>query len=202
YGLFTFEHTMTEMAILTFIGTLQFAPGLVSVLFWPRATRAGFLAGLSVGLLIWFSVLVIPYILNLPNFFTQLISINLRFFEDPIYWHHIGLGSTIANAVVMFVVSLITKQTASEQMAADSCAVDNLRRPYRWSLKAKSVEDFINSLSEVLGRLTAEREVEQALIDLSMSPEETRPYALRRLRDQIESNLSGLLGPSVAHEIL
>ncbi|MCB1660212.1 MAG: ATPase, partial [Pseudomonadales bacterium] len=26
YGLFTFEHTMTEMAILTFIGTLQFAP--------------------------------------------------------------------------------------------------------------------------------------------------------------------------------
>ena len=52
YGLFTFEHTMTEMAILTFVGTLQFAPGLVSVLFWPRATRAGFLAGLSVGLII------------------------------------------------------------------------------------------------------------------------------------------------------
>jgi Na+/proline symporter len=98
YGLFTYEHSMTEMAILTFVGTLQFAPGLISVLFWPRATRAGFLSGLSVGLIIWFSVLVVPYVLNLPNLFTQLLAINLTFFEDPIYWHHIGLGSTIANA--------------------------------------------------------------------------------------------------------
>lgn len=202
YRLFTYQHSMTEMAILTFVGTLQFAPGLVSVLFWPRATRAGFLSGLSVGLFIWFSVLVVPYILNLPNLFTQLLAINLTFFEDPIYWHHIGLGSTLANAAVMFVVSLITKQTPSEQMAADSCAVDNLRRPYRWSLKAKSVDDFIESLSEALGRLTAEREVEQALHDLGMNHDEARPYALRRLRDQIESNLSGLLGPSVAHEML
>ena len=95
----------------------------------------------------------------------------------------------------MILVSLITKQTPSEQMAADSCAVDNLRRPYRWSLKAKSVDDFIDSLSEVLGKLTAEREVEQALQDLGMSHDETRPYALyAALRDQIESNLSGLLG--------
>ena len=202
YRLFTYEHSMTEMAILTFVATLQFAPGLISVLFWPRATRAGFLSGLSVGLIIWFSVLVLPYVLNLPNLFTQLLAINLAFFEDPIYWHHIGLGSTLANALVMFLVSLITTQSASEKMAANSCAVDNLRRPYRWLLKAKSVDHFISSLGEVLGHLTAEREVEQALHDLGMSHEESRPYALRRLRDQIESNLSGLLGPSVAHEML
>ena len=40
YALFTHQHTMTEMAILTFVGTLQFAPALVSVLFgatcYPR----------------------------------------------------------------------------------------------------------------------------------------------------------------------
>ena len=109
-----------------------------------------------------------------------------------------GLGSTLANALVMFLVSLITTQTASEKMAANSCAVDNLRRPYRWLLKAKSVDHFIVSLGEVLGHLTSQREVEQALHDLGMSHDEARPYALRRLRDQIESNLSGLLGPSVA----
>ena len=100
YVLFTYQHTMTEMAILTFVGTLQFAPGLISVLFWPRATRAGFLSGLSVGLFIWFSVLVVPYVLNLPNLFSQLLAINLSFFEDPIYWHHIGLGSTYAAPIV------------------------------------------------------------------------------------------------------
>lgn len=202
YDSFTFNHTMTEMAILTFVGTLQFAPGLVGVLFWPRATRTGFLAGLSVGLFLWFIFLVIPYILNLPNFFTQLLQINLQLFESPIYWHHIGLICTLSNAAIMFLVTFVTRQTTSENMAATSCAVDNLRRPYRWLLKAKSVDDFKTALTNALGHITAEREIGLALANLEMNQDETRPYLLRRLRDQIESNLSGLLGPSVTHEML
>ena len=202
YRLFTREHSLTEMAMLTFIATLQFAPGLVGVLFWPRANRTGFVSGLLVGLGIWFVVLVMPYLLDLPALFPHLANYNFSFFADPVYWHHVGLGSTVINAGILVVVSLATRQNASEQMAANSCAVDNLRRPYRWSLKARDVDDFCIALTKALGNLAAEREVNRALHDLSMSRDEKRPYALRRLRDQIESNLSGLLGPSVAHEIL
>ena len=61
---------------------------------------------------------------------------------------------------------------------------------------------IIVCLAEPLGQVTATREVELALRDLSLSRNETRPYALRRLRDQIETNLSGLLGPSVAHQLV
>jgi PAS domain S-box-containing protein len=104
--------------------------------------------------------------------------------------------------LVGVIVSLLSTQSPSEQIAANTCSVDNLRRPYRWELTATSTSDFVRGLSEPLGRLTAEREVQMALADLGMDPAETRPYALRRLRDQIESNLSGLLGPSVAQDIL
>jgi PAS domain-containing protein len=65
-----------------------------------------------------------------------------------------------------------------------------------------SVEDFVDALSAPLGAATARREVEFALRDLGLAHGETRPYMLRRLRDQVETNLSGLLGPSVAHDIV
>ncbi|MFX7063704.1 ATPase, partial [Acinetobacter baumannii] len=53
-----------------------------------------------------------------------------------------------------------------------------------------------------LGAKTAQKEVEQALRDLHLPFDERRPYALRRLRDRIEANLSGLMGPSVAQDIV
>jgi hypothetical protein len=57
-------------------------------------------------------------------------------------------------------------------------------------------------LSKPLGRYVAEREVHQALADLSLPSYEDRPYALRRLRARLEANLSGLMGPTVAHDII
>ena len=51
------------------------------------------------------------------------------------------------------------------------------------------------------GRRTRRSEVQRALQNCA-SPDEIRPYALRRLRARIEANLSGLLGPAVAHSII
>ncbi|MDP2225909.1 MAG: ATP-binding protein [Moraxellaceae bacterium] len=201
YVLLDERRGMTEMAMLTFVATLQFAPGLIGVLFWPRANRIGFVSGLIVGMTLWFATLVVPYLIEMealpsPTWLT------VSFADNPLYWQTMGLGATLVNAMVGIVMSLLTPQSASEQIAANTCSVDNLRRPYRWELGATSTGEFVRGLAEPLGRLTAEREVMLALADLGMTPEETRPYALRRLRDQIESNLSGLLGPSVAQDIL
>ncbi|HEX6590368.1 MAG TPA: ATP-binding protein [Moraxellaceae bacterium] len=201
YVLLDERHSMTEMAMLTFVATLQFAPGLIGVLFWPRANRIGFVSGLCVGMALWFLTLVIPYLIEL-RYFPQLGWIRISFTDNTDYWQTMGTGSVLVNALIGMAVSLMTKQTPSEQIAANTCSVDNLRRPYRWELSATSIGDFVRGLSEPLGRITAEREVQMAQADLGIHPSETRPYALRRLRDQIESNLSGLLGPSVAQDIL
>jgi PAS domain S-box-containing protein len=192
---------MTEMAMLTFVAMLQFAPGLIGVLFWPKANRNGFISGLSIGMAMWFFTLVIPYLVEM-DFLPAMSWITVSLSNNTDYWQTMGTAAVIVNAVVGVIVSLLGTQTPSEQIAANTCSVDNLRRPYRWELAAVSVNDFVHLLSDPLGRVTAEREVQMALADLTMHHEETRPYALRRLRDQIESNLSGLLGPSVAQDIL
>lgn len=201
YVLLDQRHSMTEMAMLTFVATLQFAPGLIGVLFWPRANRKGFISGLTAGMMLWFVTLVVPYLVEM-NFLPTLGWLQVSLRDNTDYWQTMGTGSVLVNALVGVMVSLLGKQTPSEQIAANTCSVDNLRRPYRWELTTTSVSDFVRGLSEPLGRITAEREVQMALADLTMHPSETRPYALRRLRDQIESNLSGLLGPSVAQDIL
>jgi PAS domain S-box-containing protein len=201
YVLLDERHSMTEMAMLTFVATLQFAPGLIGVLFWPRANRSGFIAGLSAGMLLWFVTLVIPYLIEL-RFIPELSWFNVTLANNTDYWQTMGTAVTLTNALLGVAISLLGKQTPSEQIAAHTCSVDNLRRPYRWELSAGTTGDFVRGLSEPLGRITAEREVQAALADLGMDPGEVRPYALRRLRDRIESNLSGLLGPSVAQDIL
>lgn len=203
YGIFVLlnkQHTLTEMGMLTFVGTLQFAPGLLGVLFWPGANRRGYLSGLLIGLGIWFVGLVIPFLLQIELFHFNLMSID--FVSNPNYWQNIGLGATVLNTMAFIVISLSTHQSPSEKIAASTCSVDNLRRPHRWELPVHKPQEFIDRLGGPLGQLSAEREVRQAMDDLHMTDQETRPYALRRLRDQLESNLSGLLGPAVAQDLL
>jgi PAS domain S-box-containing protein len=80
--------------------------------------------------------------------------------------------------------------------------VDNVRRPQRRELIAVSPQEFATQLAKPLGGKTAQKEVERALSDLLLPFDERRPYALRRLRDRIEANLSGLMGPRVAQDIV
>ncbi len=194
------QHSLTEMGTITFIGTLQFAPGMIGVLFWPRANRQGLTLGLSLGMLIWLIALVIPFLLQIELFHFRFG--NLEFTSNPGYWQDIGMLATLANAVFFVLGSLITRQSSAESIAAATCSVDNLRRPQRLELLFSTVNDFRQALSAPLGQLSAEREIHHALQDLGMSEDDNSAYALRRLRDQLESNLSGLLGPAVAQDLV
>jgi Na+/proline symporter len=144
------RNTLTELAMLAFVATMQFVPGLIGVLFWPGANRAGFIAGLVVGFTVWFFALLLPTI-------TPVAGISLPFFgidfqPNASNWHTAAFTAIILNSLVGGVVSMMTTRTEAEERAAETCAVDNLRRPYRWKLGAVSVEDFVDALSAPLGR--------------------------------------------------
>ncbi len=194
------QHSLTEMGTITFIGTLQFAPGIVGTLFWPRANRQGFMLGLAAGMLIWLVLLVIPFLLQIELFHFRFG--NIEFTSNPIYWQDIGLSSSLVNTVIYIFVSLLTRQSSAEHTAALNCSIDALKRPLRWDLPHHSIAEFQQALSTPLGADLAEREILHALQDLDMQPSENTPYALRRLRDQLESNLSGLFGPAKAQELM
>ncbi|MEC8813730.1 MULTISPECIES: sensor histidine kinase [unclassified Ketobacter] len=195
------KHTLSELGFLAFVATMQFVPGLFGVLLWPKANKDGFLAGLAAGLSVWLFGLLLPVLLGIQF----QISAPLLFddlFPTPNNSYMVATFAIFINSTIFGIVSMLTESSPAEMQAAETCNVDNLRRPQRWELSISSAREFIGRLSKPLGASTARREVELALNDLAMSLDETRPYALRRLRDQLESNLSGLLGPSVAHEIM
>lgn len=198
YRLIGADVEITLLGILAFVAAVQFLPGVLGVLYWPTANRWGLITGLSVGIVVWLYTLLLPlsqltlgwdYSIPLPD-------------TDMTNWHIAAMGSFAVNLGLFVIVSLTTTQKDSERTAAEACSVDTITRPGRKPLIAGNSNDVIVSLSKPLGRYVAEREVHQALADLNLPSYEDRPYALRRLRTRLEANLSGLMGPTVAHEII
>ncbi|MBP9955518.1 sensor histidine kinase [Geopseudomonas guangdongensis] len=200
YRLIDAGQNLSHLGTVSFVATLQFLPGALSLLYWPSANRRGFIAGLLAGASVWVLTMLLPLVAKVPGFYLPLLD--LVYVLDDTSWHLAAIASLTANVLVFALVSLLSEASAEEQSAAEACAVDNLRRPQRRELVAGSPQEFAAELAKPLGARTAQREVEQALRDLDLPFDEQRPYALRRLRDRIEANLSGLMGPSVAQDIV
>lgn len=176
---------------VAFTACLQFLPGIVAVLYWPIGNKRGFLSGLSAGVLLWFVLLLLPL-------FSDTSSVSLT----SIYWREVAALSLVINAAVFVLISLYSHTTDEERSSADICTLDTIKRRKRSGLVAKSPDEFVRSLSKPLGETAARREVEMALQDLSFDFNDRRPSSLRALRGRLEANLSGLLGPSIAREII
>ncbi|TWC40278.1 two-component sensor kinase CbrA [Pseudomonas sp. SJZ079] len=200
YLLLGAEQDLANLGIVAFVATLQFLPGVLSVLYWPTANRRGFIAGLLMGIGVWVVGMLLPMLGNLQGLYLPFFDV--VYVLDDSSWHMAAIASLAANVLAFTLVSLFTEASAEEKSAAEACAVDNVRRPQRRELLALSPQEFATQLAKPLGAKTAQREVEQALRDLHLPFDEGRPYALRRLRDRIEANLSGLMGPSVAQDIV
>mgnify|MGYP000476913448 CR=1 FL=1 len=203
YGFYlvrTGNQNFAQLGIVAFVGTVQFLPGVIGVLFWPTANRAGFMAGLITGMTLWSITILSPMIGHFNLLQREWLPFDFELTADN--WHLAALTALGANLIVFIITSLLTPMSSKERAAAESCAIDNVSRPQRLELVPTSPQEFKERLTKPLGKLTAEREIDQALKDLNLNRHDTRPYALRRLRDQIETNLSGMLGPSVAQEIV
>ena len=200
YLLLGAEQDLANLGIVAFVATLQVLPGVLSVLYWPTANRRGFIAGLLTGIAVWTLSMLVPLVSNLQGIHLPLFDIVYVLDENS--WHFAAIGSLAANVLVFTLVSLFTEASDEEKSAAEACTVDNVRRPQRRELVAGSPQEFAAELAKPLGAVTAQKEVERALRDLHLPFDERRPYALRRLRDRIEANLSGLMGPSVAQDMV
>ncbi|EWG99370.1 histidine kinase [Halomonas sp. BC04] len=194
------NHDLTTLGLAAFVGMAQCLPGLLALLYWPGANRKGMVSGLAIGTLVWLVGLWLPLLTALPAL--VLIPPGLEVLAGEPDWYVVTLVSLAANSLTFIIVSLATRTSPGERAAAEACSVDAVIRPKRLPLLAATGEEFKQPLARALGDEVAEREVERALTDLGLSPLDGRPYALRRLRDRIQANLSGLMGPSVAQDIV
>ena len=194
------RQSLVEMALVAFSGTLQFLPGLVATPYWPNANRKGLLAGLWGGLAFWFFTVMLPatrgYVPEIGQLFDSLFG------ESNDFWALATMLALAINSALFVIVSLLSRTTEEELVAAEICSMDDLSRPIRQTLPVGSAAEFADRLTPALGERTARAEINRALAQLQFEDNETRPYALRRLRRRVEANLSGLLGPAVAHNII
>lgn len=195
------EHeALSTLSMTACVATLQFMPGVLAVLYWSRGNRAGFLSGLIAGFVIWFVFMMLPLVSNLNP--STLLSLLLNIAPPKEVWSGATLVSLALNTSIFAIVSLLVPTSDEERAAAQVCAVDELNRPQRRALNVHDVHEIEQRLTDALGETGAQREVARALADLELDRSENRPYALRRLRDRIETNLSGLLGPAVALDMV
>ena len=192
--------SLSLLGILAFSAMLQLLPGVLAALYWPLGNRNGVISGMITGIILWALTMLSPLLLDFD--FSTLLGVLTDYSLNRDDWHIYTFFALTVNTAVFFFISLATNTSRAEEAAAQACSVDTLSRPQRRELVAGSSEEFKECLNKPLGQQVANREVERALGELNLPEIEYRPYALRRLRDQIEANLSGLMGPSIAQDIV
>lgn len=199
------EHNqgLVQLGLISFVAVAQFLPGIIGLLYWRRATREGFIAGLLGGIAVWIITLLLP-LLEKSGFINT--GIDLAAMQDTAgmdQWQFSTFWSLACNGLLFAIISLLTRQSPEEEETAFACRSEvAIMAPMSGTLMAGSPTQFAEGLAVMLGREAAEMEVDQALADLQLDRNETRPRELKRLRQRIERNLSGLLGPAMAHMII
>ncbi len=204
YGFYVaLEHNqrLVELGLISFVAVAQFLPGMVGVLYWDNANRNGFMAGLAGGAFVWFVALFIPLI---DQGSPAGGGISLQPWLDYTgmdKWTFVTFWSLMVNTALFVLVSMATRQSPDEADAASAC-VNEAILPRSGILEAGSAAEFTEQLTRLIGEDMAHKEVHLALKDLGLPADETEPSNLHRLRDRIERNLSGLLGPELARSVV
>lgn len=199
----TLEHNqgLAQLGLISFVAVAQFIPGIIGALFWQRASRHGFVLGLLGGITVWAITLLTP-LLEASGLIDNAFDLQtLRQTSGLDHWEFATFWSLAVNMTLFVVASLLSTQSKEEQEAAQACR-SGAPEQLSGVVTAHSPKQFMDGLSGIIGKRTATREVTQALHDLKMSAHENRSSELRRLRERIERNLSGLVGPHMAHMII
>jgi PAS domain S-box-containing protein len=188
---------LAGLGLISFVAVAQCLPGIVGLLYWPRANKEGFICGLMVGASIWTFTLFIPLferagiIKSLP-FTMPDLALNTT---DAALW------SLLLNTLTFILVSLLGQQSQEERDVAEACCRESFLIPHG-EVQAGSIAEFEQQLGHIVGHEIAHDEVGRALADLGLRPGDVDQMDLTRLRAQIDRNLSGLVGPVLSRMIV
>ncbi len=200
YGFFLLQSQnqgLAGLGLISFVAVAQCLPGIVGLLYWQRASRAGFIAGLLTGGTIWAVTLLLPL-------FERAGIITTPFFNIPdlaMSTTDSALWSLVWNSLVFILFSLKKPQSEGEREAADACFREGFQIP-QGALQAASIPEFEHQLSKIIGDDLAHNEVSRALVDLGIVADDISTGDLPMLRAQINRNLSGLVGPVLSRMIV
>ena len=152
-------YALVSIGLISFAAVAQFAPAIIGGLYWKGATRAGALAGLSVGTAIWFYTLLLPAFAKsgwISNSFLEFGPYGIAWFKPLQLFGLSGLDqithamvwSMLGNVGTLIGVSLFSRQNAVERIQA-SLFVDIFHqtgegmRPWRGTASASSLQAIL-----------------------------------------------------------
>ena len=185
---------LASLGLISFVAAAQLLPGVIGLLYWSRATQHGFIAGLTGGASLWFVLLILPLINPLyapSNWFPVQTDI----------WTLSTFCTLTVNFTLFVIGSLITRPSADEQSAAQA-GIENTGLVMGDNTVARSVVHYRYALQQSLGKKVASEELLRALQETGIHADENRRSELQVLHDQLERNLTGLMGPALARRIL
>ncbi len=192
---------LTNFSFAAFSAACQFLPGILALLYWPRGNRSGLVAGILAGFFCWLLAIILPMVredaFGLMPFLIQSFSL-----AHDSYFTIASTACLGVNMLIFGSVSFFSKMDQEQHYAAEICSQDNLSLPVRQKLAVRSARQFVDRLSSAVGHEVAHEAVSRSIVELKMSIDETRPFALRLLRRKVEAHLSALYGPTVSRQVI
>lgn len=200
YGFYSateLEAGLASLGLISFVAAAQLLPGVAGLLLWSRGTQAGFLLGLLGGAAVWFLLLIGPLLGIDGAEVRRLFHVS----ADIDIWSLSTFCSLAVNGVLFILGSLLTTPSRDETAAARA-ALESASPSLEPKALARSVRHYGYALQHGLGNEAARTELQRALGETGLTLEETRPAELRLLHERLERNLTGLVGPTLAREML
>jgi len=189
---------LASLGLISFVAAAQLLPGTLGLLFWARGTANGFVCGLSFGALAWAILLILPLFAPASDpagwFPVQ---------TDP--WTRATFVSLSVNVFGFVLGSLLLPVRPREQALGELTtlrAADAGAGRSGMAELARSGIHYRYAMQRTLGERVAQEEFARALRETGVHERETRRAELRQLHDRLERNLTGLMGPTLARDIL
>lgn len=191
--------SITDLYLVGFAGLAQLMPGMIAAIYLPKTGRRGFIIGLCAGMFVWLITLAVPLIFG--DWYWQ-----VPFIEKPLLfgmqaWEVWSIEALILNITLCTLFSIFGEMNEQEKNFATICMADNVYIPIRVELKQKSITEMNEQLLLVLGK-EANTEIQSALSALGFDTNESRPGALRKVRDTINASLNLRFGVLAADRIM
>ena len=214
------SYALVTIGLVSFAAAMQFVPAIVGGIYWKGATKAGALAGLTGGFLLWIYTLLLPsfarsgwitqsFVENGPMGVALLKPYALFGLDglDPI--SHATIWTMLVNIGLLVGVSLMTSQSIIERSQAVQF-VDIFRRTAEaarvWRGRA-TIGDLRQLLARFMGEVRAnaafarfERENQRSLHDRGPADSDIVSYSERQLAGAIGAASARIMVASVLRE--
>ena len=216
YHLIGESYTLVNIGLISFAAVAQFAPAFFGALYWRRATKAGALAGLGAGFLIWAYTLLLPSFVRsgwVPESLItagpfgvgwlrpeQLFGVaGLGFWSNTVFW------SLAFNVTAFALVSLYSRPSALESAQAERFVGVFQPEPSRPAAPFARLTP--ERVEELVAKFTGREKTHEAFQAFFAARRIADPHTITEADRQAllqfaEGTLSGAVGTASAQAIL